>query len=94
MQIVIITFGKATIQIQPVLHGIDMAFTNLIEVPKKTLFTELACSTEFNRGVHNHLIVILALNGFVAITAFSRELRHGPKIVLSNSVGSSISKHF
>ena len=28
------------------------------------------CSTEFTRGVHNHLIVLLALNGFVAVTAF------------------------
>ena len=47
-----------------------MAFTNLTESPKKTLFKELACSTEFNREAHNHLIVLLALNGFVAITAF------------------------
>ena len=46
-----------------------MAFTNLTEVPKKTLFEELACSIEFNRGVHNHLIVLFALKGFVAITA-------------------------
>ena len=47
-----------------------MAFTNLTESPKKTLFEDLACSTEFNREVHNHLMVLLALNGFVAITAF------------------------
>ena len=70
MQIVIITLGKATTQIQFVLHGINMAFTNLTESPKKTLFKDLACSTEFNTEVHNQLVVLLALNGFVAITAF------------------------
>ena len=47
-----------------------MAFTNFTEVSKETLFKEFACSTEFNRGVHDHLVVLLALNGFVAITAF------------------------
>ena len=47
-----------------------MALTNLTEVPKKTSHEELACSTEFTRGVHTHLIVLLALNGFVSITAF------------------------
>ena len=46
-----------------------MAFTNLTGDPKQTC-EELACSTEFTRGVHTHLIVFLALNGFVAITAF------------------------
>ena len=47
-----------------------MAFTNLTEDPKKTFWRELACSTEFTRGVHTHLIVLLALNGFMSITAF------------------------
>ena len=47
-----------------------MAFTNVTKIPKKTLFEDLACSTEFNRDVHNHSKVLLALNGFVAITAF------------------------
>ena len=28
------------------------------------------CSPEMTEGIHNHLIVLLALNGFVAITAF------------------------
>ena len=28
------------------------------------------CSPEMTQGIHNHLIVLLALNGFVAITAF------------------------
>ena len=46
-----------------------MAFTNLTGDPKQT-YEELACSTEFTRGVHTHLIVLLALNGFVASTAF------------------------
>ena len=43
-----------------------MALTNLNGDPKQTL----ACSTEFTGEVHNHLIVLLALNGFLAITAF------------------------
>ena len=47
-----------------------MAFTNLTEDPKQTLYEELACSTEFTGQVHNHLIVLLALNSFMAITAF------------------------
>ena len=47
-----------------------MAFTNLTQSPKKTFFEDLPCSTEFNRGVHNYLVVLLPLNGFVAITAF------------------------
>ena len=47
-----------------------MALTNLTGDPKQTLSKDLACSTEFTRGIHNHLIVILALNGFVAIAAF------------------------
>ena len=47
-----------------------MALTNLTEVPKKTSYEGLACSTEFTSGVHTHLIVLLALNGFVSITAF------------------------
>ena len=46
-----------------------MAFTNLTGDPKPAC-EELACSTEFTRGVHTHLIALLALNGFVAITAF------------------------
>ena len=47
-----------------------MALANLTEVPKQTSYEELICATEFTRGVHNHLIVISMLNGFVAITAF------------------------
>ena len=46
-----------------------MAFTNLTRDPKKT-YEDLFCSTEFTGEVHNHVIVLLALNGFVAITAF------------------------
>ena len=44
-----------------------MALTNLTGDPKQTSIKELACLTEFTKGIHNHLIV---LNGFVAITAF------------------------
>ena len=47
-----------------------MALTNLTGDPKQTSYHGLACSTEFTGEVHNHLIVLLALNGFVAITAF------------------------
>ena len=47
-----------------------MALTNLTEVPKQTSYKELACSTEFTGEVHNHLIVLFVLNGFLAITAF------------------------
>ena len=47
-----------------------MALTNLTGDPKQTSVEELACLTEFTKGVHNHLIFLLALNGFVAITAF------------------------
>ena len=47
-----------------------MALTNLTGDPKQTSLKDLACSTEFTGEVHNHFIVILALNGFVAITAF------------------------
>ena len=47
-----------------------MAFTNLTRNPTWHTYKELACSTEFTGEVHNHLIVLIALNGFVAITAF------------------------
>ena len=47
-----------------------MALTNLTGDPKQTSIEDLACSTEFTGEVHNHLIVLLVLNGFVAITAF------------------------
>ena len=47
-----------------------MALTNITGDPKQTSIEELACSTEFARGVHNHLIVLLVLNGMGAITAF------------------------
>ena len=47
-----------------------MALTNLTENPKQTLFKEPRCSTEFTTEIQNHLIVLFALNGFVAITAF------------------------
>ena len=47
-----------------------MALTNLTGDPKQTSPEDLACSTEFTGEVHNHLIALLALNGFVAITAF------------------------
>ena len=61
---------KATIQISLVLHGSNMMITNLTGDPKQTLFADLVCSTELTGEVHNHLIVLLAFNGFVAITAF------------------------
>ena len=47
-----------------------MALTNLTGDPKQTLSKDLACSTEFTGEVHNHFIVLLVLNGFVAITTF------------------------
>ena len=47
-----------------------MALTNLTGDPKQTSIEELACSTELIKGFHNHLVVLLVLNGFVAITAF------------------------
>ena len=47
-----------------------MALTNLTGDPKQILSEDLACSTEFTGEVHNHLIVLLALNGLLAITAF------------------------
>ena len=47
-----------------------MALTNLTGDPKQTSIEELACSTEFTKGFHKHLIVLLVLNGFVSITAF------------------------
>ena len=47
-----------------------MALTNLTGDLKQTSSETLACSTEFTGEVHNHLLVLLALNGFVAITAF------------------------
>ena len=47
-----------------------MALTNLTGDPKQTSFEDLTCSTEFTGEVHNHLLVLLVLNGFVAITAF------------------------
>ena len=47
-----------------------MALTNITGDPKQTSFEDLACSTEFTGEVPNHLIVLLVLNGFVAITAF------------------------
>ena len=47
-----------------------MALTNLTGDPNQTSSENLACSPEFTEKVHNHLIVHLTLNGFVAITAF------------------------
>ena len=47
-----------------------MALTNLTGDPKQTSFKELGCSTKVTREIQNHLIVLLALNCFVAITAF------------------------
>ena len=47
-----------------------MAITNLTGDQKQTSSENLACSTEFTGEVHNHLIALLVLNGFVAITAF------------------------
>ena len=47
-----------------------MALTNITGDPKQTSIEELACSTEFTKGVHNHFMVLLVLNGIVAITAF------------------------
>ena len=47
-----------------------MAFTNITGDRKQTSIEKLACSTEFTKEVHNHFIVLLALNGIVATTAF------------------------
>ena len=47
-----------------------MALANLTGDPKQMSIEELVCSTEFTGEVHNHLIVLLAQNGFVGITAF------------------------
>ena len=47
-----------------------MALTNLTGDPKQTSIEELACSTEFTKGLHNHFVVLLVLNGFAAIAAF------------------------
>ena len=47
-----------------------MALTNLTEDPKQTSIEELMCSTEFTKGLHDYLVVLLVLNCFVAITAF------------------------
>ena len=47
-----------------------MALENLTGDPKQTSYHGLACSTEFTGEVHNHSIVLLALNGFVSINAF------------------------
>ena len=47
-----------------------MALTNLTGDPKQTSFEDLACSIAFTGEIHNHFIVLLVLNGFVAITAF------------------------
>ena len=47
-----------------------MALTNLTGNPKQTSIEELACLTELTKGLHNHFIVLLVLNGFVAIAAF------------------------
>ena len=47
-----------------------MEFTNLTEDLTQTSYKELACSTEFTTEIHNHLIVHLVLNSYVAITAF------------------------
>ena len=43
--------------------------TNLTGDPKQTSIRDLVCSTEFTKGLQNHLVVFLVLNGFVAITA-------------------------
>ena len=47
-----------------------MALTNSTGYPNQTSSEDLACSPEFTGEVPNHLIALLALNGFVAITAF------------------------
>ena len=47
-----------------------MALTNLTGDPKQTSIEELACSIEFIKGLYDYLVVLLVLNGFVAITAF------------------------
>ena len=44
--------------------------TNVTGDPTKASYEELACSTEFTTELHNHLIVLLVLNSFLAITAF------------------------
>ena len=46
-----------------------MALTNLTRNPNWQTY-EFACSTEFTKGFHDHVTVLLALNCFVAITAF------------------------
>ena len=47
-----------------------MTLTNLTGNPNWQTYEELACSTEFTKGFHNHSIVLLALTGFVAIAVF------------------------
>ena len=47
-----------------------MVLTNLTGDPTKASYEELACSTEFTTELHNHLIVLLVLNSFLATTAF------------------------
>ena len=47
-----------------------MALINLTEDTKQTSYEELLCSTELTEEVHNHLIVLLVLNSFLALTAF------------------------
>ena len=47
-----------------------MSFKNVTEDSAQTSYDELLCSTEFTGEVHNHLIILLALNSFLAITAF------------------------
>ena len=47
-----------------------MAFINLTGDSRQKSYEELACSTEFSRSVHNHLIALLVLSSSVAFTAF------------------------
>ena len=47
-----------------------MAFTNLTGDLRQKSFEELEYLNEFTSGIHNQLIILLELNGFMAITAF------------------------
>ena len=48
----------------------SMVLTNFTEGAKDKLFENLSCSRELTGGIHNQLILLLALNSFLSITAF------------------------
>ena len=47
-----------------------MALTNLTGDAKDKSFKELSCSTELSGGIRNQLILLLALDSFLSMTAF------------------------